>query len=378
MELTELACERFRNLAPLVLHPHPRFNVFEGANGQGKTNLLEAIYVLATLRSFREVKAKTLIRWEASDALVRGTVRLKADLRRTLAVEVRPDGKRAALDGKVVSRLADYFGHLPVVVFGPEDLQLAKGSPTLRRRFLDRAIFNLHPVYHDEARAYQRALKHRNELLRSASFPSRPASPSHPLDPLLLDTFDEELSRRGARLLLRRLSFLGDLRPVFEATFRDITGGALEPALAYTRAAGPETDDEPALERRLRERLRDSRATDLRRAHTTQGPHADDLAIDLGSPPPRLHASQGQHRALALALKIAELQLASRLLGHPPLLLLDDVSSELDREKNAALLAFLSTLGGQVFITTTDRSWLQLAPSTTRVFRVRDGRVDLP
>ncbi len=365
MELTELSAEGLRNLEPLRLDPHPRFNLLEGANGQGKTNLLEAIYLCATLRSFREARVKGLVHFDREEAWVRGTI-VRRGVSRGLAVEIGPRGRRAAVDGKVVSRLSDYFGHMHVVVFAPDDLQLTKGGPELRRRFLDRAIVNLQPGYWDEARAYQRALKHRNELLRTSS--------GRHLDPVVMESFDIELVRRAARVRMRRLAFIEALRPAFLATFAEVTGGGLEAAMRYTRSAGDEAMSEEELADRYAERLESGRETDRKRGFTGTGPHADDLGLELMGHPARQHASQGQHRAYALSLKIAELQLAADRLGAWPVLLLDDVSSELDRDRNARLMDFLDRSGGQVFVTTTDRSWIQVQ-GATRIFRVEGGIV---
>ncbi|MGM0577217.1 MAG: DNA replication/repair protein RecF [Myxococcota bacterium] len=368
MHLLALECENFRNLEPLRLDPHPRFNILEGNNGQGKTNLLEAIYLLGTLQSFRESKTRMLVRWDAESAWVRGEVERRGVVRK-MGVELTPKGKRAAVDGKTVPRLTEYFGHLHVVIFGPEDLALTKGGPGERRRFLDRAIFNLYPAYLDDMRAYVRALRSRNRLLREA--------PDGALAPSVLESFDEELVRRGARVLDRRLRFLAGFRPVFEEAFRRITGGDHELGVRYDGARGVEEGlDEAALAGRLRERSQRTLQRDRRRGYTGSGPHVDDLVFTLDGHPARIHASQGQHRAFALALKIAELQLAETVLGGPPVLLLDDVSSELDRERNAQLMRFLDHAGGQVFITTTDRAWIRVE-GASRVFRVAGGAIEV-
>ncbi|MEZ4265213.1 MAG: DNA replication/repair protein RecF [Myxococcota bacterium] len=366
MQLISLEAENLRNLAPLKLAPHPRFNVFEGDNGQGKTNVLEAIYLLATLRSFREARTRNLVRWGESDAWVRGEI-LRREVQRKMGVELAKTGKRAAIDGRVVDRLSEYFGHLHVVVFGPEDLVLTKGSPVFRRRFLDRAIFNLHPAYLDEMRAFMTALKHRNELLR--------ASAGRSVDRAVLASFDEELVRRGGRVLWRRHGFCRDFLPVVTSVFDEVTAGAHAIGMIYESLPGLDavTDEREATDL-YRERLIETVASDLRQRRTTQGPHADDLAFTLDGHPARIHASQGQHRAMALALKIAELQLADVVLGGPPLLLLDDVSSELDRGRNAQLMAHLGRFAGQIFVSTTDRQWIAV-DGETQVFRVEAGRV---
>ena len=366
MKLVAIACEDFRNLHGVELAPHPRFNILEGRNGQGKTNLLEAIHLLGLLRSFRDAQLQTMIAFDAPRATIRATLE-REGVERTIGIELSPKGKRVVLDGRVVTEAAAVVGQLSVVLFGPEDLELTKGGPTVRRRFLDRAVFGVWAAYYDEARAYVTALRNRNRLLKDAA--------SGPADPTMLDVFDVELARRGARVLWRRLSFVCELRPLLEEVFGAISGGRLAADVAYDGGrACPAGGDEDELEVFLLTRLRATRESDLRRGYTGAGPHSDDLAVTIDGRSARLFASQGQHRALALALKIAEMQRIEEALGASPVLLLDDVSSELDRERNAHLMHYLDRGGGQVFITTTDRSWIRVT-GESQVFRVADGSI---
>jgi DNA replication and repair protein RecF len=363
VQLLSLTCESFRNLAHVAIDPHPRFNILEGENGQGKTNVLEAIYLLGALRSFRETKTKGLIQWGADAAIVRGRVSRRG-VERELGVELSQRGRRAMTDGKVVSRLASYFGHLHLVVFGPEDLALSKGGPSGRRRFLDRAIFQVVPAYFDEMRDYQRALKHRNELLRRSS---------GPVDPAVMESFDEEVVRRGARIFHRRRVFLDSFGPVVEGVFDELTGGRHTLGVRYDGLTTSAVTEE-GIRDDYRDLVASSFAVDSRRRYTTRGPHVDDLVFDLDGHLARSHASQGQHRVVALALKIAELRLAERSLDAPPVLLLDDVSSELDQARNEQLMSSLDAGKGQVFVTTTDRRWIHVSGETA-VFSVAHGRL---
>ena len=349
----------------MAIAPHPRFNILEGQNGQGKTNVLEAIYLLGALRSFRETRTKGLIQWGADTAIVRGAVSCRG-VERELGVELSTKGRRAVTDGKVVARLSDYFGHLHLVVFAPEDLALSKGGPSGRRRFLDRAIFQVVPSYFDEMRAYQKALKHRNELLRKSS---------GSVDSVVMESFDEELVRRGARIFHRRLTFLERFGPMVQSVFEDLTGGAHHLGLRYDGLVSG-VDDEDRLRDAFREQLATSLAVDKRRRYTTRETHVEDLVVTLDGHVARSHASQGQHRVVALALKISELRLAEASLDAPPVLLLDDVSSELDQTRNQQLMTHLDAGRGQVFITTTDRRWIHVS-GETRVFSVSQGEVSL-
>lgn len=367
MQVERLYAEDFRNLERVDLELHDRFNIFEGRNGQGKTNLLEAIYLLASFKSFRKPKNVELVRFGAEAATLRAEV-VRRGLTRTIGLEVRPKGRRGFLDGKVVTRLSSFFGHLSVVLFGPDDLALTKQGPNLRRDFLDRAVFNVWPSFLDEARAYSQALKSRNALLRERRGRS--------VDPTVMASFDAELCRRGARVLWRRLTFIQSFRTLFVQVLSDMTKGGLSGGIRYkSRVLLREEDDEATLEGAFMAALDKSRETDRRRGFTGPGPHSDDLDLSLDSRDVRTFASQGQHRAFVLALKIAEMMRIEDALGVCPVLLLDDVSSELDEARNRDLMHFLDRAGGQVFITTTDRRWIQLG-GASKVFTVRAGKVD--
>lgn len=367
MHLVAFSAEHFRNLAPFRLEPHRRFNILEGRNGQGKTNLLEAVYLLSAFRSFRDGRNRELIAFGEERATVFAEI-VKKGVSRTVEVAITPKGKRVALDGKTITSLPDELAHLSVVLFGPDDLVLTKEGPQLRRRFLDRAVYAVAPEYVNDLRAYGVALKNRNRLLRQAQ-------EGH-LDPAVIAAFERELVTHGARVMLRRLHFLDSYRPHFVRVFAEITGGELQGGIAYRGLGKASLGDAtlPVLEGRYREVLDEARATDLRRGFTSVGPHTHDLGFTIGGRPARTYASQGQHRAFVLALKIAELHRIHDAIGDYPVFLLDDVSSELDEERNAQLMRYLDQAGGQVFITTTDRRWIHLTGDTA-VWRVAAGRV---
>lgn len=426
MRVLALTAEGFRNLQPLALSPHPRFNVLSGDNGQGKTNLLEVIYVLATLRSFRTTRLDELVAFGGDAAALRARVEHRQS-ERVFGVDIglRPPRKQALCDGKS-ARTGEYFGGFNLILFAPEDLRLPKGPPAGRRRFLDRAIWNTCPSYLDEVRVYERILRSRNILLRgglgkaSGSGGSEDGEPTAggsrgrlalPDSGAMLDIYDQRLASAGAVLFARRRRYVEALAPRIAEVFARISGSdhevqvqyqpALKPGKTVGKLADPagaqaEASDrgepagppEPAiitpvvdegrdLSERLLAQLQRDRRRDLLRGFTHSGPHADDLVFFLDGRPAELHASQGQTRALVLSLKIAEIQHLHALLGDPPVLLLDDVSSELDRDKNAALFAFLRESPSQVFITTTDPSYIRIGPAQAdrQDFAVRGGGI---
>ncbi len=362
MKLRALEIQDFRNITGARLDPSPGATVLVGPNGQGKTNLLEAIYLLATLKPLRASRLAELVRFGAERGLVAAMVAGPGGERR-LAVEVAPGGRTAFLDGKPVDRPEAYLEGHAAVCFTPDDLLLVKGGPELRRRFLDRGAFNRWPAVLGEARDYVKALRERNAALRGSA-------------PGVEESFREPLALAGARLLCRRLALAAELAPRLADAFAAISGpGAPLARLAYRPAAGmPLEGDEAALGGRLAEILAARLERDRDRGYTSVGPHMDDLTLALDGQGARVYGSQGQQRALVLALKIAEIENLRASLGRPPLLLLDDVSSELDPEKNRLLLRYLADLRAQAFLTTTDRRLVVAAAGPDAVFyRVASG-----
>ncbi len=362
MKLVSLEIRDFRNLAQVALTPSPRATVLVGENGQGKTNLLEAITFLTTLKALRATRLQELIRFGSERAEVAGAFEGPGG-RRTLAVRIADGARTALLDGKAQDRFDDYFEGLAAVSFTPDDLLLVKGGPDGRRRFLDRAAFNRWPAVLGEARDYVRALRARNAALRRGA-------------PEVEQSFREPLARAGARLLVRRRALIEELADRLTAAFREISG-PLAPAarLEYRAAAGMRIEgDEPELAARLAAILEVRLPRDQERGYTSAGPHADDALLLLDGKGARLYASQGQQRALVLALKIGEIENLRAALHRPPLLLLDDVSSELDPAKNGFLLEYLRSLPGQSFLTTTDERLLGAAAGPESTFlRVENG-----
>jgi DNA replication and repair protein RecF len=285
---------------------------------------------------------------------------------RRAAVLVQPGGRTAFLDGKPQDRLDAYFDGLAAVCFAPDDLLLVKAGPDGRRRFVDRAAFNRWPAVLGEVREFVRALRARNAALRTAP-------------PEVEASFRAPLVRAAARLLVRRRALVEELSPRLARAFAEISGpGAPAAVLAYRPAAGMSiAGDEAEVGERLADVLAARLPRDREKGFTSAGPHADDLTLSLDGRGARLYGSQGQQRALVLALKIAEIENLRAALGRPPLLLLDDVSSELDPAKNRFLLGYLAALPAQVFLTSTDRRLLERAAGPeSAFFRVEKGVVE--
>lgn len=363
MRIEVLTAEGVRNLKPVTLSPRERFNVFVGDNGQGKTNLLEAIYAVATLRSFRTAKLAELIAFGAPEARIGARV-LKDELTRVYELAIAPGGRKVTLDGKAARPLARYFGGFNVVVFTPEDLGLPRGSPGDRRRFLDRAVFNLRPEYLAQMQDYEKVIKQRNTVLKMAGQGALMPPRVHEL----LEVYDAQLvplalSVANARAeMVERVS--GELAPAFA----NITRTGLTARARYvSKIAGSSTEMVATL-------LREGRVKDLATCATQTGPHRDDLAFELDERDAGAFASQGQLRAIMLAWKSAELAVLARAHGDRPILLLDDVSSELDPARNQYLFEHLAEGAGQCFITTTDGRHVLLDRDRAD-YRIRNGEI---
>lgn len=371
MLLDAFRLRNFRNLRRVDLKPHPRFNVITGANGQGKTNLLEAIYLLGAVKSFRSrATNRNLIHFDENEALLEARIR-RGGHERSVRIDITTRGKQVRLNGESVRNLSDFFGTLNIVVFGPDDIGILKGSPSGRRKFIDRAIFNAHPAYATETKHYEDVLSQRNSLLKEP-----------PVDEALLGVYDDQFVQWGAKILRRRLDFIQHFRPVLERIFAAVFSPDLRADLCYDATWLPgdidekRAVDEPGhLQQLLRESLHRSAAEQRERGYTVVGPHRDDLKATLEGREVRAFASQGQTRAFVLAMKIAEITYLEQRYHFAPILLLDDVSSELDRRRNRQLFSFLRDRSqGQVFITTTHRDYI-LLDDQAQWFQVQEGRI---
>lgn len=333
VQLDELSLVDFRNINGFTIEPSPRFNIVSGRNGMGKTNLLEAIYLIGSMRSFRQSVRGDLVRRGARETRVRGRF---GDICAGMMCEITmgQDGRQVKTDGKIARLDGRYFHALPMVIFHPGNLAIAQGGPDARRRFLDRALFQAEISYQETYRSYGKAVANRNRLLKT-----------RPLNRRALDSFDEQLASHGARIVMMRERLVMNMTPLFKEAMERI-GGEGQSAMAYRPKVEGGFDE-------IMSALCESIEKDSAMGYTTVGPHADDLVFEVNGLDARKFASQGQQRTIVLAAKIAETGSLEKSTGRIPMLLLDDVSSELDRDRNRHLFGFLKGLGGQVVITTT-------------------------
>jgi DNA replication and repair protein RecF len=329
MRLERLEVVEFRNHDGAAVEFPAGVSVLVGPNGVGKTNLLEAIGYLATLGSHRVGQDAALIRAGAASAVIRAAVQ-RAGRRLLVDVELRPgSGVRGRVNGAPVPRARDLLGVVRATVFAPEDLGLVRGDPEERRRFLDTLATQRLPRYHGSRQDYDRVLRQRNTLLRSAAG-RLPASAL-----ATLEVWDEKLAMAGAEIWSERLRLVAALTPRVELAYQRVAGrdDLVEIAYVSSVAGTVGLDPDPAkLAQALRERLVADRSREVERGITLSGPHRDDLALGLRDLPARTHASHGEAWSLALALRLGSHWLLAEE-GEEPVLLMDDVFAELDRQR---------------------------------------------
>lgn len=350
---------------------HPKLNVIIGDNAQGKTNLLEAISYLSLGSSFRGQPNDKIMRWESDFFFLRASYQNKLGPH-SLSVGFQKRERVWKKDGQTCRRLSEIVGQLHTVVFSPEDLKLVQSGPDKRRVFLDREMVQLLPGYHIYLNNYKKALIQRNNLLKQM-----------PPDLLFsqaadeqLAIWEEQLAANGAEIVRRRSLTLQALNEICHELHAELTDGRERLRLAYSsawaeQAGGLQTGELAEL---LRQSYARGRRDDKQRRLTLQGPHRDDFAIYINEVDGRTFGSQGQQRTAALALKLSELELVHKLSGYYPLLLLDDVFSELDSNRRQALLGLMLNKA-QIFITCTEvaNDLQRLQEVDYQLFKVQAG-----
>ena len=330
MRILSLELTDYRNYARAELRPCAGVTVLAGDNAQGKTNLLEAVYLCCTGRSHRTRQDRELVRWGADFCRVCVEAE-RRDGTHEVDIAIPLAGRRKIrVNGSEIARSGELMGHVTGVLFSPEDLRLIKDGPGERRRFMDIALSQIRPSYYYALQRYARALKQRNELLRTGRLET-------------LDSWDEQLCREGARIMAARADYIERLHEAAARTHGDIARERERLSIAYA----PNVADGD-----LRGALLRTRETDARRMTTSAGVHRDDVRFCVDGRELRLFGSQGQQRSCVLAMKLAELDVVRSESGEAPVLLLDDVMSELDPERRRRLLAHLE--GIQTIVTCTD------------------------
>ena len=367
MYCKKIEVENFRNIERAEIHFSEGVNVLAGANAQGKTNLLEAIFYPSMGRSFRGAKTTEMIRFGEKDAKISLSYR---DHKRDHRIDVkiyREKLRQVEKNGVRVDKLSDIVGSFRVVLFYPEHLSLIKSSPQERRGYLDMAIGGIRPLYIHTLQKYNHILKQRNALLRTALTDRRAFDAT-------VELWSDQLAAVAAELSVMRYEYIIRARKFIAESFSEMTGEREVPRVTYAGSSGQkeaEYADREAVEKKYRELLMSAHDREIAIGSTLWGIHKDDLAIDINGHRARIYGSQGQQRSLALAMKLAEGEICREEYGDYPVFLLDDVLSELDSERREYLLHRIRDK--QVILTGCDPDLLKGQSDVRRIF-VRDGQ----
>jgi DNA replication and repair protein RecF len=355
MHLGQLRLRDFRNYGRIDASFAPGFHLFLGDNAQGKTNILEAIYLIATLRSFRGVGSAQMVRHGQKGYFVSGKIATQGEHEVKIYWSARE--RNLTLDSRPVRKLTDYLGVLRTVVFCTEDLQLIKGPGRARRRFLDLLLSQTYPTYLPLLQRYTRAVRSRNALLK------RPI-----LDPQALESFSRELIAVGTELTRFRTELMPRFAPMAQHAYRSISNDAEELRLEYS----------PSVRKDFAMELAQSHARERGYRSTMVGPHRDELQLLLNDKPAAQYGSEGQKRTLAIAMKMAQAEYLTEIHGSPPVLLIDDIMGELDVRRRSGFLPLLQRAHvsrGQVFMTATEENWPEELGREVQRWRVKHGTI---
>ena len=357
MIIKSLELSNFRNYESLHLDFSEGTNIFYGDNAQGKTNILESLYMISTTKSHRGVKDRDLIRFGQEEAHIR-TVLIKNDLDYQVDMHLRKNKtKGIAINGQRIRKASELIGLLHIVFFSPEDLSIVKDGPAQRRRFMDMELCQLDASYLHDLNHYNKIIEQRNKLLKDVwQFPQLADT---------LDVWDDQLATYGSRIITRRKEFIEELAQIVGSIHEKLSGGRERLVISYEPNSTAEE---------LASDLRKSREKDKLTKNTNAGPHRDDFSFVGNDIDLRRFGSQGQQRTCALSLKLSEIELVTRLIGEKPVLMLDDVLSELDSRRQNYLM---NTIGGiQTLITCTGLDeFVNNRFEIDQVYHIENGQV---
>ncbi|MFC4772440.1 DNA replication/repair protein RecF [Enterococcus hermanniensis] len=368
MKLNKLELRNYRNYDELLLEFPNRLNIFLGENAQGKTNLLESIYVLALTRSHRTNSEQELIGWNDDFALVKGRIE-RGTSELELALQLTKKGRKSKVNHIEQKKLSSYIGQLNVILFAPEDLSLVKGSPQTRRRFIDMELGQINPVYLYDLAQYQQTLKQRNLYLKQLSEKKQ-------TDMIYLDILTEQLVDFGSKVLANRLEFVKKLEHWSNELHGKITNQMENLTIEYEASLPLKNEDVTAIREVFLTELQKNRKREIFKGNTFLGPHRDDLIFKINQKNVQTYGSQGQQRTTALSVKLAEIDLMKQETGEYPILLLDDVMSELDDNRQIHLLEAIENKV-QTFLTTTTLNHVKGKMTVhPDVFYVHQGQIE--
>lgn len=363
MHIQEGFIKNFRNLSDIHLCFHRQYNIVYGQNAQGKTNLVEALYYLSCAKSHRESAYINLINHGQEKAFVRGII-CKENITNEIEINLdKKNGRKIKVDHNSVtpSMLYEEFA---AVIFHPDDLRIIKDGPEKRRRYLDTSLSKINKNYKKALSEYYKLLRHRNHLLFEQKSGYRQ----------MLEIFDEQIVLFGAYITKKRLQYLSEIQQSIQALHRQIAGFEEKVSIRYQSAVIEEVKDTEETERRYKALLEKHFEEDRHKKITTQGIHKDDFHVFINGRHAKQFASQGQQKTAAIALKLSEIAMYTTCNATSPIVLLDDVLSELDRQRQRRLLQVLQN--AQVFITATNNEVIDdLKTSDYAMFFIQDGQV---
>ena len=386
MHVCSIELQNYRNYQSQTITVEPDINVFFGANAQGKTNILEAVYLCACARSHRTSRDTDLISQGADQYGVRLTFADRTGQKETIEIRyldgISGDPLRTKAlrliyqNGVKLDKVSDLMGLFHAVIFAPEDLMLIKEGPASRRRYLDLLISQLRPTYFQDLQRYSRMLMQRNKMLKDLREAQKP-------DQEQLEIWDLQLAQCAARIIATRLQFTARISDLAEKSHFSISSGKEKLKVRYKTITGIVKEDSiPEISDKIYKKYKTNVYDDIQKGLTSIGPHRDDLELLLDDEAMKPYASQGQQRSAVLSLKLAELEIITQEIGERPVLLLDDVMSELDAERRRCLLSSIEE--AQVFVTCTEASHVvseiqeaETAPRQFSFFKVLKGSVDV-
>lgn len=372
MNIERLQLTDYRNYKSLTLDFSDKINVFIGENAQGKTNVMESIYVLAMAKSHRTANDKELIRWDADYGKIEGVVNKRYGGVPT-ELTISKKGKKGKINHLEQTKLSNYIGQMNVVMFAPEDLNIVKGSPQIRRRFIDMEIGQISPVYLHDLLTFQKILKQRNHLLKKNAGKQSLASD------VMFDIYTEQYVQAAIQIIRKRFQFIELLQEWAEPIHFGISRGLEKLVIKYRPVTGMEASwTVGEMADYLTKKLEEVKQREIERGVTLIGPHRDDLQFFVNDYDVQIYGSQGQQRTTALSLKLAEIELIKQETKETPILLLDDVLSELDDYRQSHLL---NTIQGEVqtFVTTTSVEGIHHDTiQHAKLFHVTQGTIEQP
>lgn len=357
MYIESLALQNFRNYKSLDISFSDKINILYGDNAQGKTNILEAIYLSATTRSHKKSRDRDIISFGEEESHVRVNIK-KRDIGHRIDVHLRKSGNKGiAIDGIPINRSTELFGLINIIIFSPEDLSVVKNGPGERRRFMDMEICQLSRIYYSNLSKYNKILDQRNSVLKQIAYRKGLED--------TLDIWDEQLVEAGESIIKERQHFIEMLNDIIKDIHISLTSDNEKIEIKYE----PNVDIES-----FSSQLSEKRNIDIKNTTTMTGPHRDDFGIFIDGNDVRIFGSQGQQRTAALSLKLAEIELVKRIINDKPILLLDDVMSELDTRRRDALLGSISEI--QTIITCTGYDdFIRQRINVDKIYKISSGRI---